>query len=225
MTGDEVGPWLSQLIGVNPIDVPLNGTEPDPPSFTNPPSYSSSGFQGGFGTHPGYAPPPQSTQNFTPPPPPPPPMSAPPPVPNAPPPPQSPTNGPGTHAPRPAANLVTVALINQTAAQRNCDLKWEPSPPTGPAHAPTWTVRCTINGVEYGRGTGKNTKVAKEEAARIAWANLGWMLRNPRKHNVTVMLHLVLLVVSLAPRTHLAVRTRTAGSVLGAFHVAVAIVV
>ncbi|KAK1233668.1 hypothetical protein PQX77_003163 [Marasmius sp. AFHP31] len=143
MTGDEVGPWLSRLIGINSADVPSNGSEPDSSSFTNPPSYASSNFQGGYGTQPGYAPPPQPTQHFPPTPPPPPPTSAPPPVPNAPLPPQPPANGPATQVPRSVSSLVTVALINQTAAQKSFDLKWEPSPPVGPAHAPIWTVRCT----------------------------------------------------------------------------------
>jgi len=31
-----------------------------------------------------------------------------------------------------------------------------------------------MNGQEYGRGSGKSQKIAKEEAARQAWAAMGW---------------------------------------------------
>lgn len=31
-----------------------------------------------------------------------------------------------------------------------------------------------VNGKECGRGTGKSQKIAKEEAARQAWAAMGW---------------------------------------------------
>ncbi|KAG5342030.1 hypothetical protein C0989_005710 [Termitomyces sp. Mn162] len=69
--------------------------------------------------------------------------------------------------------LVSLALVNQTAVQRGVNVTYG-AEQTGPPHMPTWTVRCLMNGVEQGRGTGKSQKVAKEEAARQAWVRMGW---------------------------------------------------
>jgi len=79
----------------------------------------------------------------------------------------SPTPGPSS------ANLITIALINQTASQKHVDLKWEPTS-TGPPHAPTWTVTCIVDGVIRGTGVSANAKDAKIEAAQQAWRALGW---------------------------------------------------
>ena len=93
---------------------------------------------------------------------------------------------PGVHM---VSNLVTLALVNQTAAQQRIQVAY-PAHQDGPPHQPTWTVRCTsmftsgspcmcidfckVNGVEKGIGVGKSQKLAKEEAARQAWAAMGW---------------------------------------------------
>ncbi|KAJ7706034.1 hypothetical protein B0H17DRAFT_1035356 [Mycena rosella] len=88
---------------------------------------------------------------------PPPPLGMPPPV---------PLQNPGS------AN-VTLALVNQTAAIKRVAVTY-PAEQVGPPHAPTWTVRCCIDNVEKGRGTGKNQKLAKEEAARQAFQAMRW---------------------------------------------------
>ncbi|KAL1739788.1 hypothetical protein HDZ31DRAFT_68586 [Schizophyllum fasciatum] len=68
---------------------------------------------------------------------------------------------------------ITLSLMNQTAMQRGYIVNYDPSQ-TGPSHTPTWTVRCLLNGTEYGSGTGKSQKQAKELAAQEAWERLGW---------------------------------------------------
>jgi dsRNA-specific ribonuclease len=88
---------------------------------------------------------------------------------------------------------VTLALVNQTAAQKSCNISY-PASQQGQSHLPTWTVRCVskchfsgflqrvyvvlttckVNGVEKGIGIGKSQKVAKEEAAKQAWVAMGW---------------------------------------------------
>ncbi|KAG6817954.1 hypothetical protein H0H87_012422 [Tephrocybe sp. NHM501043] len=73
----------------------------------------------------------------------------------------------------PSSNLVTLALVNQTAVQRGVTLEYSAGH-VGPPHQPTWTVRCLVNGAEQGRGVGKSQKLAKEEAARQAWVRMGW---------------------------------------------------
>ncbi|KAG6900528.1 hypothetical protein C0993_009481 [Termitomyces sp. T159_Od127] len=70
-------------------------------------------------------------------------------------------------------NIVSLALVNQTAVQRGVTIFYS-ADQVGPPHMPTWTVKCLMNGVEQGRGTGKSQKIAKEEAARQAWSRMGW---------------------------------------------------
>jgi len=72
-----------------------------------------------------------------------------------------------------STSLITLALVNQTASQKHVDLKWE-SNPTGPDHAPTWTVTCAVDGVIRGTGISAKVKDARIEAARQAWRALGW---------------------------------------------------
>jgi len=43
---------------------------------------------------------------------------------------------------------------------------------SGPDHAPTYTVECTINGKKYGTGSGPSKKAAESEAAREALSRL-----------------------------------------------------
>ncbi|KAG7099637.1 hypothetical protein E1B28_001463 [Marasmius oreades] len=82
-------------------------------------------------------------------------------------------NGVPTFLPNGVSSLITLGVVNQTAVQRGLVITYEPEA-VGLAHSPIWTVRCMINGAERGRGQGKNQKVAKEEAARQAWVNMGW---------------------------------------------------
>jgi dsRNA-specific ribonuclease len=102
----------------------------------------------------------------SPPPPPPPPSHPPPPVP--------PTdyNFSVKLAEKPPANAISLAIFNQVVTQRGYMISWH-AESTGPPHQPTWTVRCCLNGIEKGRGTGKSQKLAKEDAARQAWSIMG----------------------------------------------------
>ena len=43
---------------------------------------------------------------------------------------------------------------------------------TGPDHRRTFWMRVTVQGVEYGPGTGENKKAAEQEAARLAWESI-----------------------------------------------------
>ncbi|KAK2460118.1 hypothetical protein APHAL10511_007884 [Amanita phalloides] len=107
---------------------------------------------------------------------PPPPLTQPPPPP--PPPDYTPLmkpqmNGYAHHGTSNAMNKgflggISLAVFNQVATQKGHAITWS-AESTGPPHLPTWTVRCLINGVEKGRGTGRSQKVAKEDAARRAW--------------------------------------------------------
>ncbi|KAF8167597.1 hypothetical protein B0H34DRAFT_779291 [Crassisporium funariophilum] len=71
------------------------------------------------------------------------------------------------------SSLVTLALVNQTAAQKGFTVTY-PAEQVGPPHQPTWTVKCCLNGQEFGRDVGKSQKAAKEGAARKAWAAMRW---------------------------------------------------
>ncbi|KAN0100347.1 hypothetical protein V8E55_000331 [Tylopilus felleus] len=100
-----------------------------------------------------------------------------------PPPPYTSTNAPPPAVPPPpipasppaggALQVNTLALFNQTCAQRGLVINWE-SESEGPAHQPRWSVKCFVNNQLRGSGQGRNQKVAKEEAARHAFHALGW---------------------------------------------------
>jgi len=60
-----------------------------------------------------------------------PPLGPPPPLPSSPPP----------AMPSSSMSLVTLALVNQTAAQKGLTVTY-PADQIGPPHQPTWTVRC-----------------------------------------------------------------------------------
>jgi len=85
-----------------------------------------------------------------------PPASPPPPLPGNP-------TGPG----------ILLASFNQTAAQRGLKIEWKASQ-SGPGHALTWNVECSVGGIQRGNGTGKSKQQAKEEAARQALTAMGW---------------------------------------------------
>jgi len=141
--------WIARLI--DPDVAPAQNvtfSSPPPPSNYSPSPY----MQQNFGQQ-------QSGGYFHPAPPP----GVPPPLPRSPPP----------AMPSSSMSLVTLALVNQTAAQKGFTVTY-PAEQVGPPHQPTWTVKCFLNGQERGRGTGKSQKVAKEEAARQAWATMRW---------------------------------------------------
>ncbi|RDB28875.1 Ribonuclease 3 [Hypsizygus marmoreus] len=84
---------------------------------------------------------------------------------------------PPTSLPNPLApaqpNLPFLPLFNQTATQRRVTVEY-PAEFTGPPHAGRWRVRCVVNGIPKGVGTGSSKQVAKEEAARQAYYAMGW---------------------------------------------------
>ncbi|TFK56742.1 kinase-like protein [Heliocybe sulcata] len=63
--------------------------------------------------------------------------------------------------------------LNQVAQQKRASIDW-PGEKTGPDHAPTWQVRCVVNGTVRGTGFGALKQSAKEQAAREALDSLGW---------------------------------------------------
>ncbi|PFH49819.1 hypothetical protein AMATHDRAFT_62470 [Amanita thiersii Skay4041] len=100
-------------------------------------------------------------RNYSQPGPPPPPPSLPPP----------PTPSDYSQSSRSSSNgdtHITLAMFNQTATQNRYSVTWQ-ADSSGPPHQPTWTVKCFLNGIEKGRGTGKSQKQAKEDAARQVW--------------------------------------------------------
>ncbi|KAF9015662.1 ribonuclease III domain-containing protein [Cyathus striatus] len=104
--------------------------------------------------------------------------SAPPPPGPAPPVPSPPLSNPSSSSGVDglALPMITLALVNQTAAQKGFIISY-PASQTGPPHQPVWTVKCCLNGQERGSGTGKSQKAAREEAAKQAWVAMGWSLR------------------------------------------------
>jgi dsRNA-specific ribonuclease len=143
--------WISRLIDPNVAPA-------QPAAFSSVPSYSPY-VQQNY-SHQTYSQPySQQPGGYLPAPP----AGPPPPLPHSPPP----------AMPSSSMSLVTLALVNQTAAQKGFTVTY-PAEQVGPPHQPTWTVRCFLNGQERGRGTGKSQKVAKEEAAKQAWAAMRW---------------------------------------------------
>ncbi|KIY53706.1 hypothetical protein FISHEDRAFT_68641 [Fistulina hepatica ATCC 64428] len=74
----------------------------------------------------------------------------------------------------PTNSTVSLAMFNQTAAQKGMSVTYSATQIAGEAHNPQWSVTCTVNGVARGVGTGKNQKTAKDLAAKNAWVALGW---------------------------------------------------
>jgi ribonuclease-3 len=85
--------------------------------------------------------------------------------------PQSPQH---THHINPAQGNA-LAMFNQTLQQNGMTAEW-PAESSGPPHALRWSVRCLVNGVEKGKGSGRNQKLAREEAAKVASVNMGFTL-------------------------------------------------
>lgn len=101
-----------------------------------------------------------------------PPRSPPPKFIHSPPPHQAPPVIPNPLAPA-QPSLPFLPLFNQTAAQRRVMVEY-PAEFIGPPHAGRWTVRCIVNGIQKGVGSGSSKQVAKEEAARQAYYAMGW---------------------------------------------------
>ncbi|KAJ3725599.1 hypothetical protein DFJ43DRAFT_1089274 [Lentinula guzmanii] len=105
----------------------------------------------------------------------PPQYSAPPPAPPQSSPPPLPPDYPPSSTSATSLAWLSLATVNQTAAQKHVNISYQAEPTVGPPHLPTWTVHCYIDGQDRGVGRGKSQKVAKEEAARNAYLNMGWM--------------------------------------------------
>ncbi|KIK97564.1 hypothetical protein PAXRUDRAFT_31732 [Paxillus rubicundulus Ve08.2h10] len=91
----------------------------------------------------------------------------------------TPASAPPPPMPAAQAGLASVnalSLFNQTCSQRGLVINWD-SESEGPPHQPRWAVKCLVNGTLRGSGTGRNQKVAKEEAARQAFHSMGWGTR------------------------------------------------
>ncbi|KAK0505693.1 hypothetical protein EDD18DRAFT_1120294 [Armillaria luteobubalina] len=71
------------------------------------------------------------------------------------------------------SSLITLQLIHQTAAQKGFVVTYN-AVSQGPAHAPTWTAQCLLNGQVVGTGQAGSQKLAKEAAAKEVWNAYGW---------------------------------------------------
>jgi len=71
------------------------------------------------------------------------------------------------------SSMTPLAVFNQAVQQNGWSIEW-PAESTGPAHNLLWTVKCVVGGIERGQGMGRSQKVAKEEAAKVASASIGW---------------------------------------------------
>ncbi|TFK67462.1 hypothetical protein BDN72DRAFT_798904 [Pluteus cervinus] len=72
-----------------------------------------------------------------------------------------------------AGPTLPLSLFHETAMKLGHVVSYVPEH-EGPAHALRWTVRCFLDGVERGLGVGTNQKLAKADAARQVWVNMGW---------------------------------------------------
>lgn len=133
--------------------------KPDTPTFSQPsprvnqpPPYMSGGnpFSSDHGSFP---PKPAATSHQ---PQPPPPTTKPPPLP-----------------PTPNQQISFLPLFNQTASQRRLGVEYT-AQFFGPPHAGKWHVKCLVNNIEKGQGTGPSKQIAKEEAAKQAFYAMGW---------------------------------------------------
>jgi len=70
-------------------------------------------------------------------------------------------------------NLPFLPLFNQVAMQRRVTVEYL-AEFSGQAHAGRWVVKCIVNGICKGEGTGGTKQAAKEEAARKAYYSMGW---------------------------------------------------
>ncbi|KAJ7597474.1 hypothetical protein C8J56DRAFT_851701 [Mycena floridula] len=159
----EVQNWISGLVDPDSDQPPPTVPDSQPAFQSNVPQQQFQNPQQLYqNSQPQYNPstPPQNFQHA------PPPMNTPPPAPSSPGQLQYPANFP-------SPSLITLAHVNQTAIQKGCNITYS-AEQVGPPHMPTWTVKCFVNGEERGRGTGKNQKMGKEDAAKQAYFNMGW---------------------------------------------------
>ncbi|KAF9479708.1 hypothetical protein BDN70DRAFT_834000 [Pholiota conissans] len=70
-------------------------------------------------------------------------------------------------------NLPFLPLFNQAAIQRRVTVEYI-AEFSGPAHARRWAVKCIVNNICKGEGSGNSKQAAKEEAARKAYYAMGW---------------------------------------------------
>ncbi|XP_054248220.1 interferon-induced, double-stranded RNA-activated protein kinase [Indicator indicator] len=72
-----------------------------------------------------------------------------------------------------------MAKLNIYCQRKNFSLKYDDLGKSGPSHDPEFTVVVKINNVEYGKGTGKKKKDAKEVAAKQTWEMIENQLKSP----------------------------------------------
>jgi len=87
--------------------------------------------------------------------------------------PPPPTTKPPPLPPTPNPQVSFLPLFNQTASQRRLGVEYT-AEFFGPPHAGKWHVKCLVNTVEKGQGTGSSKQLAKEEAAKTAYYAMGW---------------------------------------------------
>lgn len=59
------------------------------------------------------------------------------------------------------------------SSKKNCQIVYTVVEESGPEHNKSFTVSVSIDGKEFGRGSGRSKKAAEKEAARVALSNLG----------------------------------------------------
>ncbi|NWI76539.1 E2AK2 kinase, partial [Dryoscopus gambensis] len=72
----------------------------------------------------------------------------------------------------PALDKDYVSLLNIFAQRKSQLIDYPNKTRTGDAHAPTYSVSCTISGVLFGRGTGSSLAAAKQAAAKEAYEKI-----------------------------------------------------
>ncbi|XP_054018331.1 interferon-induced, double-stranded RNA-activated protein kinase [Dryobates pubescens] len=79
--------------------------------------------------------------------------------------------------------------LNSYCQRNNFSLKYDDLRKSGPSHDPEFTVVVKIDNVEYGKGTGKKKKDAKEIAAQHTWEMIEKQLKSPSNaESVEVMM-------------------------------------
>ncbi|TFK67460.1 hypothetical protein BDN72DRAFT_879638 [Pluteus cervinus] len=85
-----------------------------------------------------------------------------------------PSNAPQYTAPQAYSGPpLSLSAFHEMAQKYGCQPTYS-AESDGPPHARRWTMRCYLDGVERGSGAGATQKLAKGEAARNAWINMGW---------------------------------------------------
>ncbi|XP_042645345.1 interferon-induced, double-stranded RNA-activated protein kinase [Tyto alba] len=88
--------------------------------------------------------------------------------------------------------------INHYCQKQKFTLAYTDVGMTGPSHDPEFTVVVKINGVEYGKGTGKKKKEAKAVAAKKTWEMIE---KQPESPSNTKAAELMTTQVTLLPAT------------------------